>query len=328
MKIVIVGAGVSGSWLTRLIQDRLNIEVFDPNPKRGCFCGWGSTRTLLDAKTRKVGLDPSDYALCKPNFNYTNGIGLKVTDAVMFNKRKMLRDLTEGVKISPKAVHCLTWNNGQRLLVNATGKPLSLEGCFVNYMVQWKMRLKAAETETTYAWLDPKQIGYGWAFPLDEEAKVFHVGAGTLDSYVESASLTNEVLKNYGLKVEKVYCGCWRPLYTGRHFPILEKSTVSIGEAAGCVHPLTGEGILPSIESAEFLAESLRKNDSFYSYVSKMHGLLTEYNKAFKALETWQNHRRLGWIRAFRVMSKRIKQRTKPLPSWKDKLDLLTKLLA
>jgi len=325
-KIICVGAGVAGSYLTALLRDDFEVVVYDSSSsRRGCSCAWGSTRSLLRSKLLNVGLNLQDYVLCVPQQGFINGVCYRVADGVFFDKRKMIRDLVP--EVVPRHVS-FEEEFDTDLIVNATAKPLA-KAETVNYTIQWKARVIGAESKTVYFWLDPDHVGYGWIFPLDEEGKLFHVGAGTLDGTVESVGLVLETLKRYKLRiVGKAICACWRPLYIGRNMPIVKDNIVSIGEAAGCVHPLTGEGILPSIQSAEFLAESLKQNDSLYTYVSKLQEFLAGYEEAFDALETVKKHRRLGMIKVFKVLSKRMTRRTKPAISWQKKLKFLWKCVS
>ncbi len=321
-KIVVCGAGVAGSYLSCLIRDDFEVVVYDGSRRRGCECAWGSTRSLLRAKLLNVGLNLHDYVLCVPQQGYINGVCYRVADGVFFDKRKMIRDMVE--EVVPRHVSFEEFHDAD-LVVNATAKPLGKAEAI--YTVQWKARVIGADPKTVYFWLDPKRVGYGWAFPLDEEAKLFHVGAGTLDGTVESVGLIKETLKRYKLQIGKVTCGCWRPLYIGRNMPVLKGNIVSIGEAAGCVHPLIGAGILSSMESVEFLAESLKQNDSLYTYMSKLQRFLAGYEQAYDALETAKKHKRLGMIKVYKVLSARMSRRTKPVISWQKKLKFLWKCI-
>lgn len=334
MKITIAGAGVAGSYLSRLLYGRYDMEVYDANAKRGCQCAWGSIQSHLDGKLRKVGLSLSDYVLCTPTFAYVNRVNCEVRDLVVFDKRRFLAELTEGIAVAP--INLSLEPRLDSVLVNATATPLqmpslAMQSSTSSYTIQWKMRLANGEKNACYVWIDLRRLGYGWGFPLDEEGKVFHVGAGTVCSYAESAALTHEMLRIYDLGIEKVYCACSRPLLTGR-FPLVlgnetfpKGTVVSLGEAAGCVFPLGGEGIIPSIESAEFLAESL-EDGSLDRYVLRLGELLENYRDTYAALETLKTHRLLGVVKAVRAAGKRAKMQARPTLNWKNKLRLLTRL--
>lgn len=320
------GAGVSGSYLANLLQDH-ELEVYDGSNQRGCRCGWGSSETLLRAKVEKVGLDLGDYILCKPKWAVLNGIRFRVANGIIIDKRGMLRDLTKNIKVRP---HYVTFNEFPKadIIVNATAKPLNPEQ--ICYTIQWKMKILSLPEKTVFLWFSPKRIGYGWIFPLDPHGNCFHVGAGSLYGTMDAIALVKEMLDGYNLynfHILKTYCGCQKELHFGQNLPIFQDNVVSIGEAVGCVHPLTGEGILPSIRSAELLAESLHEPTFPMNYAFKIEEIIQEYQDSFQALETLKHHRRLGMIQIIQAMTKRMKQRTQPEVTWTAKLKALLKFV-
>jgi len=323
MKVTIAGAGASGSYLARVIHREHEVKLYDGNTSRGCRCAWGSTYSLLEEKMRAVGLRLSDYTLCVPEQGYVNGVEHGFSDAVIFDKRKFVEDLTEGINITPKYYDFKRKPLG--VVINATGKPFGKPRP-MNYTVQWKMRLSGARERTTYLWMKPKLLGYGWAFPLTDEGKTFHVGAGAFNSYYDAAHLAFETLKHYSLEAEKFYCACHRPLYIGR-FPLIgEQGAISIGEAAGCVFPAAGEGILPSIESAQFLAEALNEN-MLPLYFEKMKGFLESYREPYVTIQRLKKRKHFAMIKLFKILDERSKMRTKPSFTRVNKLRLFLKLV-
>ena len=323
-EIVIVGAGVAGGYLANLIHD--NFVIYDGWKQRGCRCGWGSSKSLLDKKLKTIGLNLYNYYLCSPDWMLLNGLRFRVLNGIMFDKRRMVQDMTKGIDVIPRYVDNLQ-NLKADIVINATGNPL-IESQ-VSYTVQWKVKLEGAEERVVYIWWDPKRIGYGWMVPLDEDGKIFHVGAGSLFGSIAATSLTKEMLAGYKLKIGKVYCGCEKKLDFGSNLPVFGNSgrVVSVGEAVGCVHPLTGEGILPSIKSAEFLAESLEENGFPMNYLFKVEEIIKEYSEAQACLEMLKKHRRRGIIKVVGVMRERAKKRTQPQVNRIGKLKALMKFL-
>lgn len=321
-KIGIVGAGVAGSYLANLLFEDCEIAVYDGYARRGCRCGWGSSLSLLKPKLEKIGLDLDDYVLCKPEFAFWNGIHFQVRNSVVFNKPQVLKDMTKDIEVVPNYVNFdqLPWCD---VIVNATGKPLLSEQ--ICYTVQWKMKLDEPEEKTAYVWFSPQLIGYAWVFPLS--GKMFHVGGGSIYGTMDAVSIAKRMLDSYDLTIKKVICGCKKKLSFGRNLPVFQDNIVSVGEAVGCVHPLTGEGILPSIRSAELLAESLRDPSFPMNYVFKLEEITGQYREAFEALETLKHHRRLGMIKFIRTMTKRLKGRTQPEVNWWGKMQALMKFL-
>ena len=115
-------------------------------------------------------------------------------------------------------------------------------------------------------------------------------------------------------------------IYSGR--------TVSVGEAAGVVFPVTGEGIIPSMESCEILKDSL-----FYSGVTgydfrkdyeifmKIYLHAYDYYKAFKVWKLMEKHPRTAWLKGFRFMLKRTKARAQPELTPLNLLRVMVKLM-
>lgn len=134
---------------------------------------------------------------------------------------------------------------------------------------------KCAILEGKYS-LDPSQIniyfrpykGYGWIFPLGENR--FNIGCGTFE----------EANKNYNLN--KIYSQFINEPQIKKHFNINEcqviwngsfplpalgvkesclsgENIMIVGDAAGFVSPISGEGIHPSIVSGKIAAETAVK---------------------------------------------------------------------
>ncbi len=97
--------------------------------------------------------------------------------------------------------------------------------------------------------------GYGWIFPVNERLAnvgigfLPHKGSGTVTSamqrFTSGLSGMQQVgpLKGYPIRVDF------------RRSPTFARNTLLVGEAAGLVNPLTGEGIDYALESGEIAAE-------------------------------------------------------------------------
>lgn len=100
--------------------------------------------------------------------------------------------------------------------------------------------------------------GYIWEFPYSDE--IINVGAGTLEdnprlvveqyikqhNYVPLGRGEGAVIRLTPPSLSKPILGC---------YPEHRRMVVGVGESIGCVSPLTGEGILPSMECAKILYE-------------------------------------------------------------------------
>lgn len=110
--------------------------------------------------------------------------------------------------------------------------------------------------------------GYGWLFPLDE--KKFNIGCGTIGEDNIKYNLNqiyNEFLNDSNIQkfVPKAsYKKIWEGSYPIPGQGVTEKSLYSdnlmlIGDAAGFVNPISGEGITPGILSGKVAAETAIK---------------------------------------------------------------------
>ncbi len=107
--------------------------------------------------------------------------------------------------------------------------------------------------------------GYGWIFPLDENR--FNIGCGTFGEDNLNYNLNNiykEFINDPHIKKycpESNYQEIWKGSYPLPSIGIIENclfgdNILIIGDAAGFVSPISGEGILPSIVSGQVAAET------------------------------------------------------------------------
>ncbi len=99
------------------------------------------------------------------------------------------------------------------------------------------------------------RMGYLWIFP-----KANHLSAGIGSLRPERASLKlklAQVMARYGISLEGVSLhGHPLPVYLRRE-PVGTARTLLVGDAAGLVDPLTGEGIRPAVKSGRLTARAV-----------------------------------------------------------------------
>jgi len=102
---------------------------------------------------------------------------------------------------------------------------------------------------------DEIQPGYLWIFP---KADHLSVGVGALHPKPgELQSTLRRVMARYGITLKDVpFYGHPIPIYTGRE-SIASSRTLLVGDAAGLVDPLSGEGIRLAIKSGRLAAEAI-----------------------------------------------------------------------
>lgn len=130
-----------------------------------------------------------------------------------------------------------------------------------------------------YINLDKVPSGYAWNFPKSDGISI---GAG--GSFKQSGNKGNlpNTVKNYTkeLGVNEIDKKCWHghPIeaYSGKKNLVYNR-VLLVGEIAGCVDPLTAEGIRPAIKSG-YLASNVVAE--FLGNSSKL-SILKKYNKVF-----------------------------------------------
>ena len=331
-EITIVGAGVAGSYLYSLLRDEYNILIYDPAKRRGCTCAWGCFYTLLKEKLDKVDLNVEDYILCKNRGLVLNGAYIPLRNQISIDKPKLVKDLCP--KPIPKKVD-LSLDNafGPELIVNATGVPLCPH--YIIPTVQYRVKAEGLEPQVNYVYVNPKYVGYAWVFSLDEEGKWFHLGAGCVNAAPEI--LVKALVKRYKVKVTAKSCMCNRPIrvVNPEELRIYLGRIISVGEAAGLVFPVTGEGILPAMVSSLALRNVMLslKTDPWigireeYESLIKVYMILHDYYKAFEVWKLMKKHPRTAWLKGFRFMLKRTKTRAQPVLTPLNLLKVITRLI-
>lgn len=326
MSLRIIGAGVAGSFLYALAKDDYDLEVFDRNPAmRGHLCAWGCFHSQLKERLGKVGLNVEDYVLNKATNYVLNGINIRIRNQVSIDKPKMLKDLLPSKEVIKSEVPL---KGGGMFTVNATTQPL---GEYEKIgTAQFKTILKGLEPNTVYVHISPHYTGYAWAFPLSDDGKLWHLGAGCVDG--DPLNLIRQIEKRYKFEESKRLCSCGRDLkiVDAKKAILIRDGVVSIGEAAGTVQPLSGEGIIPSMDSAELLYKSFLRGEPRYpamGYYLAMRKLLDQYETPYKLWCLMHRHPRLAYLMGFRHMVKRAEQDIQPELTTIIKLRLLKEIL-
>jgi flavin-dependent dehydrogenase len=100
------------------------------------------------------------------------------------------------------------------------------------------------------------RLGYLWVFPKSDHLSVgiaaFHPKRGQLQATLSRVMARHDIsLEGVPLRGHPI------PVYTGRE-PITSARTLLVGDAAGVVDPLSGEGIRLAIKSGQLAAEAIR----------------------------------------------------------------------
>lgn len=266
MRFAIAGAGVAGSYLGSMLQTRGHeVEIFESSRPQDHWpvCAWGASRHMLDRFSEKAGLDFDDYVLHVgkrlrmdlPN-NKVEHLDLK--GLVTYDKRRWEHDLMKGleIKYGTKVTRDTFPLDDYDLVLDCTGLhrtllPKSKEDFIIPAYEYLLEGVKGEDEFYTIGYAGAK--GYFWYFPLGGGKG--YMGAG-------------DVLKKYhGIKEfferhpeAKVAKKIGRPIRLAppkRMEPFFEGNVVGVGESIGCVFPMLGEGIIPSLICCDFFLESL-----------------------------------------------------------------------
>lgn len=304
--LLVVGAGVSGSYLYAVARDEFNVTVYERSPdRRGHGCAWACFVDNLDEMLRKLGLRADDYVRQRVEEISVNGIRLPVKSQAIIDKPKLLQDLLPESQIKPMPMNPMSLNS-EGLKVNATNVP------FGDYKsipaVEYSLHLEGLDPKTNYFYVNPRKAGYAWLFPLDEKGEAWHAGAAGTD--VVPMDLLTESYKFHKIRAPGAFtCSCGRNINVvhPRKVRILQDSgAVSVGEAAGVVSPLSGEGIVPSMRSADLLHSIIAKEMPVTFYEEEMRKRLLQTVE--KDHEIWERMRmspRRAWIETFRYALER-----------------------
>lgn len=331
---LICGAGVSGSYLARLlVEGGFRVEVYDGNPLRGHRCAYISFSSLLKPILGDIGLELEDFTLCHIRSLHLNGVELEVQNMISIDKPRMIEEIYPGDGVIKKDLRIPEelFRRGGRgtLAVNASSRILGAQRHILTRQV--RARASGLEAGEAYICVKPGYGGYSWAFPLDEEGGWFHIGAGCVD--MDPQPLIDWLMRRYRVRVEEASCSCGREisiadLSRGPEIMIHKGMVASIGEAAGAVFPMTGEGIIPSLETSRWLYESLTKGDYPESFETKVQDMLRDYREAFNLCIGFLKHPRLTWLRGAGRMMEKLRGRANLNPTPKARMRLWLSILA
>ena len=255
MKVAVVGAGMTGAYLYRLLdKKRHSVDLFDRRPQTSCGikpCAWGTSGGFSEL-VKASGLDPADYILKKTDHLIIDR--LKIAAALMtIDKVRLIRDLLAGADINYGQPEAARYDR----IIDATGVARSLlppvQDDIILHCVQWRVKTDAPLENRVQL----GKIGYGWSFPLLPQE--YHIGCGSL---IADPSMIMEEMGWLGDAKGKTMCACQGTIrLTGpRHsqpFVAVHGPTEvwGVGEAIGCVAPIAGDGILSGMRSAQLLLE-------------------------------------------------------------------------
>lgn len=294
MKFAIAGAGVAGSYLANLLQRRGHqVEVFESSRPEGHWpvCAWGASRHMLAKFSEQAGLDFERYILHVgqrlrmdlPNDRVEH---LDLKGLVTYDKNRWEHDLMKGTEIKygvkvtretfplEKYDHVLDCTGLHRTLL-----PKSKEDFLIP---AYEYLLEGVRGEDEFYTLGYKGAkGYFWYFPLGDGRG--YMGAGDLDK--KYLGIDEFFKRHPEARVAKKIGRPIRLAPPKRMEPFFDGNVIGVGESIGCVFPMLGEGIIPSLiccdmfldalGSDEFDAEKYRKKVlAYFSYYDDVYRIV------------------------------------------------------
>lgn len=267
-KIIIFGAGLSGSYLGNLLHSKeYNFEIIEPNLNAKCPspCAFGfANYSLAKHLTNKIGLDLENFVLAEPKeIILNNYLEVKIKDLKIVNKPALIKQLRANISniINNKQTNKIIINSSNNLIVDATGYKRAIIGNGGTKIKtkQIKVKTNSLNEEQIYVYVKP--YGYSWAFPLGNNT--WHIGAGAFTEQ-QTQFLFNKLIEILNLKDNLVkLCSCtsfvnWFSCYD---LPFVKNNIVAIGEAGGFI-TAEGEGNTLALESAYLLFKCIEQTNN------------------------------------------------------------------
>ncbi len=281
--IRVAGLGASGSYLFRRLKDG-GFDAIGYDPKKPGFyipCGYAVNFEKLKELLRNVNIDARDYIEATADtvtFASDSGIHIDLPSRgfCTIDKNRLEIDILGDCEFERRMAPAKT---DEHILVDATGISRHYLGIARGDL---QMRTKEYLTETApekgfHFRYFPSGRGYYWVFPLKNG---YHIGAGgdTIDIVSDALNGINDAKRVMSRNIRLA------PLFDQAY----SGNIIGIGEAIGTVSPITGEGIIPSMESADILYNCISRYDDLETlkerYVAEIKKKFRRYEKLFSLL--------------------------------------------
>jgi flavin-dependent dehydrogenase len=275
MYFAIAGAGVAGSYLANMLQKRgHDVDVFEASKKEHHWpvCAWGASRHMLDRFSDQAGLKFGNYIFHigqKLRIELPNNTEewLELKGLTTYNKHGWEDDLlkhtnvTYGFRVSRESFPFDKYN----YIIDCTGLhrsllPKSRQDFLIPAYEYLLENVQGLEEFYVISYKGAK--GYFWYFPLDNGRA--YMGAGDIER------------KYYGIEAffkrhpeAKIVKKVGRPIRLSppkRMEPFYEGKVIGVGESIGCVFPMLGEGIIPSLICCDLFLDVLDRGKGKFDF--------------------------------------------------------------
>jgi flavin-dependent dehydrogenase len=314
MRIAIAGAGVAGSYLGSMLQKRgHDVEIFEASKKEQHWpvCAWGASRHMLEKFSGQAGLDFDDYVFhigqrLRMELPNDNEEYLELKGLVTYNKHRWENDLLKGVNITygAKVTKKTFPFDKYDYVIDCTGLHRTLlpkaEDDFLIPAYEYLLEgVQGINEFYVIGYKDAK--GYFWYFPLDGGRG--YMGAGDVEKKYYGV---NEFFKEH--PEAKVVKKIGRPIRLAppkRMEPFYDGNVIGVGESIGCVFPMLGEGIIPSLICCDIFLDVLENksdgNFDFKRYRKKVIDRFGYYDDVYRIVRLKMNGK-LSTVRHLNLM--------------------------
>jgi flavin-dependent dehydrogenase len=266
LNIAIAGAGVAGSYLGHMLQKLgHNVEVFESSKRENhwAVCAWGASRHMLEKFSVQADLDFDDYV-----FHVGKSLRMDLPDnsveyldlrgLVTYDKHRWEHDLLKDVKVT-YGVRCTSDTfpfEKYDYVIDCTGLhrtllPRSEQDFLIPAYEYLLENVKGIDEFQVIAYAGAS--GYFWYFPLDRGRG--YMGAGDVKKKYFGVKEFFEqhpeaqIVRKIGRPIRLAPPKRMEPFFSGK--------VIGVGESIGCVFPMLGEGIIPSLICCDIFLDVL-----------------------------------------------------------------------
>ncbi len=294
MHFAIAGAGVAGSYLGNMLQQRgHDVEIFEASKKEHHWpvCAWGASKHMLEKFSDQAGLDFANYIFhvghrLRMELPNGNEEYLDLKGLVTYNKQGWENDLlkdvnvTYGAKVTREAFPFDKYD----YVIDCTGLhrtllPKSVQDFLIPAYEYLLENVHGIDEFYVIGYKGAK--GYFWYFPLGSGRG--YMGAGDVQKKYYGV---DEFFRQH--PEAKVVKKIGRPIRLAppkRMEPFYDANIIGVGESIGCVFPMLGEGIIPSLICCDIFLDVLGKcNGKFNSkeYCKKVLNRFDYYDDVYR----------------------------------------------
>lgn len=283
MKVAVAGAGIAGTYVFRMLQDKgMEVHIFDRPSANMCRhrpCAWGFAPA--DEYHRLVGrfLPAGDYILQHSRSVTMDGIEMSA-DLLTVDKPRLVEDMLGGIRPMETIIDQSQYDR----VLDATGVDRAYLGPVKgrDYVADLR-QFRVSTANEGNPWIRISSAGYGWSFPLGKGE--FHVGYGNLPPHFQDGEKAIEGALAEG----EVICGCRSRIRMASPYhsqPFIRDNVVGVGESIGTVGPLGGDGNLYSMQCAELLVENWEDLDAYREQVLSKFSWMRKEREALERIVT------------------------------------------